>query len=198
MMQWPGRIPAGRVIHDPAIALDIHPTALAAAGGTIPAGWNLDGVDLLPRVTGGAGQPHDTLYWRFNQQRAIRQGDWKLVLGAGSSAWELYNLADDIGEQNNLAATAPDKARELQTAWEAWNAQLMDPQWQRQGGTGRGGNAQVEERFRQHDKNGDGRLTQDEFPRARVFTQMDANQDGEVTLEEARTYYGRRRADGEQ
>ena len=199
MMQWPGRIPAGQVIHDPAIALDIHPTALAAAGATVSGGWNLDGVNLLPRVTGGADAAlHDTLFWRFNQQRAIRQGDWKLVLGAGGSAWELYNLAEDIGEQNNLAGAAPDRARELQTAWEAWNAQLMDAQWQRQGGTGRGGNAQVQERFKQYDKNGDGLLTQDEFPRANVFKQMDANKDGQVTLEEARTYYGRRRAEGEQ
>ncbi len=145
-----------------------------------------------------AGQPHDTLFWRFNQQRAIRQGDWKLVLGAGSSAWELYNLAEDIGEQNNLAATAPDKARRLQTAWEAWNAELMDPQWQRQGPAARGADAQVDKRFRRYDTNGDGRLTQDEVPRARAFTQMDANQDGQVTIDEARTYYAGRRADGEQ
>ncbi|MBU0611529.1 MAG: sulfatase-like hydrolase/transferase, partial [Armatimonadetes bacterium] len=198
MMQWKGRIPGGQVIHHPVIALDIHPTAVAAAGATVSPDWMLDGVNLLPRVTAGAsGQPHDTLYWRFNQQRAIRQGDWKLVLGAGSSTWELYNLAEDIGEKNNLAAKEPEKVKQLQATWESWNAELMEPQWRRQGPTGRGGNAQIEQRFKGFDKNGDGKLTPDEFPRAKAFKQMDANGDGAVTLDEARTYYTTRGAGGQ-
>ena len=59
----------------------------------------------MPALTGAStAQPHESLFWRFSQQRAIRHGDWKLVRGPQSQAWELYNLADDIGETTDLAA----------------------------------------------------------------------------------------------
>ena len=94
--------------------------------------------------------PHDTLYWRFGEQMAIRQGDWKLVRydpvvdgetqGRATPA-KLYNLAKDIGEGDDLAARMPDKVKELQTAWEKWNATLVRPLW----GQGSRGSAQEEE-----------------------------------------------------
>jgi arylsulfatase A-like enzyme len=129
MMQWKGRIPAGKVYNEPVIGLDIHPTAVAAAGGSIPASAKLDGVNLLPFITGSSkGRPHDRLFWRFGPQAAVRMGDWKLLRMAGGE-WELYNLAQDIGEKNNRAATDPAKAKELEAAFNEWNAQLMEPKW---------------------------------------------------------------------
>jgi arylsulfatase A-like enzyme len=142
MMQWKGRIPAGKVYNSPVISLDIHPTAMAAAGGQIPAAARLDGVNLMPYITGkNQARPHDKLYWRFGQQWAIRSGDFKL-LSMGGAQPELYDLAQDIGEKNNLAAAQPDKAKELQSAYDEWNAQLMAPRWtsaRRGGGAGRKG-----------------------------------------------------------
>ncbi|MEW6359943.1 MAG: sulfatase-like hydrolase/transferase [Planctomycetota bacterium] len=199
MVQWKGRLPAGKVYDRPLIALDILPTTIAAAGGEVSPDWKLDGANLLPYLRGeNTSPPHDTLYWRFHQQQAIRQGDWKLVKGGSSANWELYNLAEDIGEQKNLADAMPDKVKELDAAWQAWNKQLMEPKWVRQdgqtqrrkGGAGagkRGGG--VEERFKEFDRNGDGRLTPDEFPRAKAFKQMDKNGDGVVTPDEARDYF---------
>ena len=108
------------------IALDIHPTIARAAGAETAA--NLDGVDLVPYLTGGSkGQPHDKLYWRFGEERALRMGDWKLI-NQGNGA-ELYNLAEDTGEKNNLAAAQPGKLKELQAAYDAWNGQLAEPKW---------------------------------------------------------------------
>lgn len=131
MMQWKGHLPAGKVYDNPVISLDIHPTAVAAVGGNIPAGAKLDGVNLLPYLTGSAkGIPHDKLYWRFGPQWAVRVGDWKL-LSQGDGQLQLYNLAQDIGEKNNLAASRADKLKELQAAYEAWNKQLMEPRWGR-------------------------------------------------------------------
>jgi arylsulfatase A-like enzyme len=152
MMQWKGRVPAGKVDPRPVIQLDILPTALAAAGVEAKPEWKLDGVNLLPFVTGqNRGAPHDTLYWRFGPQMAIRKGDWKLVKGPGGGAGietaarasvagaELYNLSQDIGEMKNLAAENPEKVRELAAAWTAWDAQLVDAKWvpQRAGKVGK-------------------------------------------------------------
>lgn len=144
MVQWKGRIPAGKIDDRPVIQLDIQPTALAAAGVAVKPEWQLDGVNLLPYLTGeNAAAPHDTLFWRFGQQIALRMGDWKLVKGAGSSGIEggerlekattdgaeLYNLKDDIGETKNLATSNPGKLKELADAWNAMNAQMSEPKW---------------------------------------------------------------------
>src|SRR5260370_32211512 len=80
VVQWKGRLPAGKVYEPPVIQLDLLPTALAAAGAEAKAEWKLDGVNLLPYLEGkNPATPHDVLYWRFGEQMAIRQGEWKLV-----------------------------------------------------------------------------------------------------------------------
>lgn len=143
MMQWKGTLPAGKVYDHPIIQLDLHPTALAAAGVELKSEWKLDGVNLLPYLSGANSKPpHDALYWRFGGQIAIRQGDWKLVKGAGGVAGattadrsantqgaELYNLAQDISEKNNLAAEEPAKLNELAAAWNRWNSELVEALW---------------------------------------------------------------------
>ncbi len=126
-MQWKGNLPAGQTFDHPIIQLDVLPTALAAAGVATDPSWKLDGVNLLPYLTGKmSGTPHQTLYWRFGQQWAVRHGDWKLVVArTGSGQPELYNLAEDIGEQSNRAASNPEKVRELQALWDRWNAEQV-------------------------------------------------------------------------
>ena len=80
LLQWKGQLPAGKTYDHPIIQLDILPTALAAAGAHADPEWKLDGVNLLPYLTGkNEARPHETLYWRFGNQWAIRHGDWKLV-----------------------------------------------------------------------------------------------------------------------
>jgi arylsulfatase A-like enzyme len=128
-MQWKGTLPAGRTFDQPMIQLDVLPTALAAAGVAADPAWKLDGVNLLPYLSGQAsGKPHETLYWRFGEQWAIRHGDWKLVVARGGSGKpELYNLTEDIGEQSNLATSRPEKLQELQALWDRWNAEQAPP-----------------------------------------------------------------------
>ena len=131
-VQWKGQIPAGKVYDKPVIALDMAPTALAAAG--IKAeDAKFDGVNLLPFLKGDSGTPHDVLYWRYGAQYAIRKGDWKLMKGPEGTTL-LYNLADDIGEKNDLYAKNPEKVKELSDIYEKWNAQLVPPLWHRQPG----------------------------------------------------------------
>ena len=140
VVSWKGKLPAGKVYDQPVIQLDFLPTALAAAGVEIKQDWNLDGVNLLPYLAGeNNAAPHDTLYWRLGQQSAIRRGDWKLVRYSYEFALEdydgllspprLYNLARDIGQTNDLASAEPEKAKELEAAWQAWNKTLAEPLW---------------------------------------------------------------------
>src|SRR5262249_17987991 len=130
-VQWKGQLPAGKVYDYPIQNLDILPTAVVAAGGTIDPQWQLDGVDLMPYLTGkNPGRPHETLYWRFGQQWAIRKGDWKLVASAvDGNKPRLINLAEDISEAHDLSAQNPDKAKELLADWKAWNAEQKEPLW---------------------------------------------------------------------
>ncbi len=75
LLRWPGRLPAGAIYDRPVIQLDLHPTALAAAGAPVPADATPDGVDLLPYLTGSkSGDPHELLYWRFSRCPGRRPG----------------------------------------------------------------------------------------------------------------------------
>ncbi len=140
MVQWKGRLPAGAVYEQPVISLDILPTAVAAAGGKIGAESKLDGVNLIPYLTGPSkNPPHDRLFWRFGQQWAIRMGEWKLE-GLAPGAPELFHLAKDISEKDNVASSQPDRVKELRAAYDVWNSQLARPRW-RQGAGRRGGGA---------------------------------------------------------
>lgn len=146
VIQWKGTLAEGMTYAQPIIQLDILPTALAAAGIEAKPEWQLDGVNLLPFLSGVEhAAPHATLYWRLGQQAAIRQGDWKLVrydrtldiAGATSSPaadspvspFRLYNLANDIAESKDLSAVHPDKAKALLAAWQAWDRELARPLW---------------------------------------------------------------------
>lgn len=143
VLRWKGKLPEGKVYAQPVIQLDVVPTALAAADIAATPADRFDGVDLLPYLRGEKqGAPHETLYWRFGEQMAIRQGDWKLVrYGANTRVapdekWpKLYHLGKDIGEATDLSADHPDKVRELEAAWRRWDAGLVRPLWG--GGIGR-------------------------------------------------------------
>ena len=130
LVQWKGHIPPDRVLGDPVIQLDVLPTALAAAGTDVKPEWQLDGVNLLPLLEGKTEHlAARALYWRFGVQFAVREGDWKLVKASKSMTPMLVNLATDKGEQTDLAARHPDKAKALQTLWDQWNATMMPPRW---------------------------------------------------------------------
>jgi len=129
LMQWPGRIPKGKTFPHPVIALDILPTAVAAAGGKPEADWKLDGVDLLPYVTGRSrNAPHERLFWRFGAQWAVREGDWKLM-SMGDGPAQLFHLRRDVGESTDLSAAEPARVASMKAAWDGWNANNVPPRW---------------------------------------------------------------------
>lgn len=130
LVSWPAKIKPG-TYDQPVIALDFLPTALAAAESTAPA--NLDGVNLLPFLTGEkTTAPHDLLFWRTGGPggtNAVRRGPMKLVR-IGKAAPELYDLATDIGESKNIAAEKPQVVEELVTAIAEWEKGTVPPTFQ--------------------------------------------------------------------
>jgi len=132
VVQWLGHIPEGLVSDEPVIQLDVLPTCISAAGGSVDASWNIDGKNLLPLLTGNNKQLHrDALYWRFGTQFAIRQGDWKLVKALKTQDKPmLVNLTKDKGETIDLSLQFPDKYEELLNKWNKWNKQMESPRWE--------------------------------------------------------------------
>jgi len=113
---WPGHIAPGSVATVPSYFADVLPTCVELAGGEAPDG--LDGVSLVPTLLGeGEQQQHDYLYWENGNSQAIRVGDWKAVrmnLRRNPDApLQLYNLADDIAETNDLADAEPEVAARM-------------------------------------------------------------------------------------
>jgi arylsulfatase A-like enzyme len=222
VMQWKGKILAGQTYHEPVMGFDCHATALAAANVDVSLRETnarsrsdratLDGVNLLPFVTGEqSGRPHEELFWRAGLQHAARVGDWKLV-DTRTAAPMLFNLRDDIGEQHDLAASQPEKLKELQAAFAEWEKGTQPAKWVRQDQRNAepGGKlksdadpdstprrkpnaARIDDAFKNADKNNDGKLSRDEYPLQAAFNGVDANKDGFATLEEVRAYFRNRR-----
>jgi arylsulfatase A-like enzyme len=129
-MRWPGVIPAGSSFRYPVAHVDIFPTAAAAAGVAIPPRLKLDGVNLLPFVTGkAAGRPHQTLYWRSGQYKVILDGDWKLQSSEALRKVWLFDLAADPTERHDLSTSRPDKLKALRALLAAQDAQMAPPLW---------------------------------------------------------------------
>jgi arylsulfatase A-like enzyme len=123
ILRWPGRIPARVVSQQVGITMDLTATILAATGTTVPAGAKLEGIDLVPLLGKAAVPLSRTLFWRvtsggFNQ-RAVREGNWKLMLD-GSVREMLFDVSADPGERNDLAAAHPAIVRRLHQALLAW------------------------------------------------------------------------------
>ncbi len=130
MVQWKGHIPAGTVINEPVIQLDVLPTALAAAGASVKPEWQLDGINILPLLEGKVSRlDREALYWRYGPQFAVRQGDWKLVKAAVDMKPMLVNLTQDPGEQNDFSEQHPERVKALQAIRDKWNATMKPARW---------------------------------------------------------------------
>lgn len=131
-MQWPGKIPSGGTYDHPVLSLDIFATISELAGARTDPKRPLDGVNLIPYLTRKKdGPPHNAIYLRkFDQQRyAVRRNDHKLVIPGKDEKAQLFNLAKDIGETNNIADSSPEQAKNLEELRQQWTAELVEPKF---------------------------------------------------------------------
>ena len=136
IVRWPGRVPAGRVDdRSVLVAVDLLPTICAIAGATPPGDQPLDGLDVSSVWRGVAAPKRGPVFWEYGRNDdafkfgpdrspslAVRRDNWKLLMNADGSRAELYDLAADMKEANNLAAAQPEIARELTQLAMNWRA----------------------------------------------------------------------------
>jgi len=130
MVRWPGVTPAGATCRRPVISMDFYPTILemASLDGDAVHNANVDGLSIVPLLKQPrATLARDTLYWHYPHYyqtttpvSSIRSGDWKLLEYHEDMRVELYDLANDLGEEKDLAADMPERAGQLRRQLHAW------------------------------------------------------------------------------
>jgi len=123
ILRWPRKVEPGSITDQVAITMDWLPTLLAAAGVIPDPAYPPDGINLLPALAGDTWPR--TLFWRYRwqEQRAVREGNWKLLRMAGNSF--LFDVVKDPLERANLKAAYPEVFARLNAAYDAWNAGML-------------------------------------------------------------------------
>ncbi len=132
---WPkGITRKGAIDHQPAHVMDIMATCLELSGADYPktagghAIYPVEGSSLVPLLSGKPVERSQPLCWEHEGNQAIREGAWKLVRAHGQP-WELYNLAEDRTELNNLAANEATRVADMKAKYEAWMKRVNALPW---------------------------------------------------------------------
>ena len=128
LIKWPGVTSAGSVDDTPVISADFFPTICDILEIPPPEGQVIDGASLVPLLNQSGSLERPALFWHFPHYRyddevphsVVRAGDWKLIKRYQGTTYELFNLSEDIGEQENLAEQFPERVQELNEILEFW------------------------------------------------------------------------------
>ena len=130
---WPGVVPPGSATDVPVVSVDLYPTLVELAHGVMPQNDSLDGISLVPLLSGDSHLPSRSLYFHYPHYHhsapasAIRVGNFKLIEFLDGDRVELYNLSSDISENRNLAPDFPDKAASMQVQLQKWRNEVNAP-----------------------------------------------------------------------
>ncbi len=127
LARWPGNIPPGHVVDQPLWSPDLFVACARLAAVQWPADLTLDGRNPLPLLTGEAARsPHGSLFFKYRRHAALRMGTHKIVRTQPTGKWMLFNLADDVSEQVDLAEAEPDRLERLAAEFTRWEGELTD------------------------------------------------------------------------
>jgi len=132
IVRAPGVTQAGKVCETPVVSMDFFPTMLELAKLSTMPKLHVDGLSLMPLLRGDGDLPPRKLYWHYPHYHgstwtpgaSILDGDWKLIEFYHWNEVELYNLADDPGEQHDLSTTYPEKTKALLDSLHDWQRRL--------------------------------------------------------------------------
>lgn len=126
IIKWPEKIEAATVNHDMLSSLEIFPTILAAAGIQPPDSIKLDGFNMLPLIRSNANSDdlRNEIFWELRGDYAARVGKWKWVSSSRGSG--LFDLEEDIGEQNDLAEEKPEVLQMIRQKFEGWQTEMKN------------------------------------------------------------------------
>ena len=142
MVSWPGVVRGGSENDEPVISMDLFPTLLEMAVLKLLPDQHQDGTSLVPLLTESGDLEREAIFWHYphylagnSPSGAVRAGDYKLIEWFEDDRVELYNLAEDIGEANDLASRLPDKTEELRELLQEWRRETdarmptLNPKW---------------------------------------------------------------------
>lgn len=147
IVKWPRHGLKGTKCDVPVVSVDFYPSILEMVGLQVPSEQKVDGVSIVPLLKGGTKLIRDAIFWHFPHYSnhgmqspggAVRSGDYKLIEYYENNTVQLFNLKDDIGEQNDLSESSPEKVNELRGLLHNWrkkiDAQMMTPNSNYNGG----------------------------------------------------------------
>jgi len=135
---WPAGVAAKQknsLYRQPAHLIDLMSTCVDVAGAKYPKTFRgrriqpMEGVSLAPSLSGKSLEREAPIFWEHEGNRAIRDGDWKLV-SKYRQPWELYNIRKDRSELNNLAKQHPDVVARLEKRWNEWASSSQVVLWE--------------------------------------------------------------------
>lgn len=134
IIKWPGKIKPASVCDVPSMNIDFYPTFTDIVGIKPDPGQKMDGISILPLFKGDKMLRREALYWHYPLEKphflggrstgAVRKDDWKLIEFFDDKHFELYNLAEDVGEKNDLKDKYPQKVQELKKLLEKWQKEV--------------------------------------------------------------------------
>lgn len=123
--RWPGKIKEGISSNETTMIFDLFPTFLELSGSKVENNLNLDGIDFSDHLLNQTKLPQRTLFWKMDNEIAVRQGPWKLVKNGGQPT-ELYNLNEDLGELHDISTSNDQLSKELWSTYLNWEKEVKE------------------------------------------------------------------------